>query len=384
MTDSSKFDLIVYGATGFTGRLICEHLNATYGVKQDINWAMAGRSQSKLEQVRNELGFDSTVELLVADTNDMASLNKLVSTTKTLISAVGPYQKYGSDVIKACAENGTDYVDLSGEPTWMREMIGEYNATAKSSGARIVFSCGFDSIPFDMGTYFLQQTAQEKLGGPVCRVKCRIRNMNGMASGGTVASFIATMAAAEKSPELNDVLANPFALTEGFTGPEQPLGDKTIFEDDINSWSGPFIMATINTKNIHRSNFLLDHQYGEDFVYDEMALLGSGEKPEQPTESMNFDMSLKPGEGPSKEQRDAGFYDIVFYGTASDGQTIQVSVKGDLDPGYGSTSKIIAEAAICLLQNTDTSGGCLTSAPAMGAPLIERLQSKAGLIFTVE
>ena len=384
MTDSPKFDLIVYGATGFTGRLICEHLNATYGVKQDIHWAMAGRSQSKLERVRNELGFDSTVELLVADTGDMASLKKLVSTTKTLISAVGPYQKYGSDVIKACAENGTDYVDLSGEPTWMREMIGEYNATAKSSGARIVFSCGFDSIPFDMGTYFLQQTAQEKLGGPVCRVKCRIRNMNGMASGGTVASFIATMAAAEKSPELNDVLANPFALTEGFNGPEQPSGDKIIFEDDINSWSGPFIMATINTKNIHRSNFLLDHQYGEDFVYDEMALLGSGEKPEQPTESMDFDMSLKPGEGPSKEQRDAGFYDIVFYGTASDGQTIQVSVKGDLDPGYGSTSKIIAEAAICLLQNTETPGGCLTSAPAMGAPLIERLQSKAGLIFTVE
>jgi len=383
MTNSPSFDLIVYGATGFTGRLICEHLNATYGVNRDINWAMAGRSRSKLEQVRNELGLDTTVALLVADTNDKASLNKLVSMTKVLISAVGPYQNYGSDVIKACVENGTDYVDLCGEPAWMHQMIGEYNTAAKSTGARIVFSCGFDSIPFDMGTYFLQQIAQEKLGGPVCRIKCRIRNMSGMASGGTVASFKATMAAAEKSPELIDVLVNPFALTEGFTGPEQPPGDKKIFEDDINSWSGPFIMATINTKNIHRSNFLLGHQYGEDFVYDEMVLLGSEENPKKPGE-MGFDMSLKPGEGPSKEQREAGFYDIVFYGTASDGQTIQVSVKGDIDPGYGSTSKMIAEAAICLLENTETSGGCLTSAPAMGASLIERLQNQAGLIFTVE
>ena len=384
MIDGPRFDLIVYGATGFTGRLICEHLNATYGVNQDIKWAMAGRSQSKLEQVRNELGLDSTVELFVADTGDMASLNKLVLTTKVLISAVGPYQKYGSDVIKACAESGTDYVDLCGEPTWMREMIAQYNATAKSNGARIVFSCGFDSVPFDMGVYFLQQTAQKKLGGCVSRIKCRVKAMKGVVSGGTVASFMATMEAAEQSPELAAVLANPFALTEGFTGPEQPSGDNTVYEEDINSWSGPFIMATINTKNIHRSNALLGHQYGEDFVYDEMMLLGSGEKPEKAVENLGFDMSLKPGEGPNKEQREAGFYDIVFYGTASDGQRIQVSVQGNLDPGYGSTSKIIAEVAICLLGNTGTSGGCLTPAPAMGMPLIERLQSKAGLVFTAE
>ena len=209
MTNSPNCDLIVYGATGFTGRLICQHLNATYGVNRDITWAMAGRSRSKLEQVRNELDLDPTVALLVADTNDQASLNQLVSITKVLISAVGPYQNYGSNVIKACAENGTDYVDLCGEPAWMHQMIGEYNATAKSTGARIVFSCGFDSIPFDMGTYFLQQIAQEKLGGPVCRIKCRIRNMSGVASGGTVASFKATMAAAEKSPEVISVLRNP-------------------------------------------------------------------------------------------------------------------------------------------------------------------------------
>ncbi|ARN75237.1 saccharopine dehydrogenase family protein [Oceanicoccus sagamiensis] len=384
MTDSEKFDLVVYGATGFTGRLICEHLNTSYGLNGEVNWAMAGRSQSKLEQVRDELGLDNSVALLVADTSDQTSVNKLVASTRVLISAVGPYQQYGSDVVKACAENGTDYVDLCGEPAWMHEMIGKYDELAKSNGARIVFSCGFDSIPFDMGVYFLQQAAQEKLGGPVPRIKCRVRDMNGMASGGTVASFMATMAAAKESPELVSILANPFALTGDFTGPEQPAGDKPIFEDDINSWSGPFIMATINTKNVHRSNFLLGHQYGEGLVYDEMVSMGSGKEPASLGEGMGFDMSLKPGEGPSKEQREAGYYDIVFYGTASDGQTIQASVKGDLDPGYGSTSKMIAEAGICLLQNTTTAGGCLTSAPAMGAALIERLQSKAGLVFALE
>ena len=384
MADSPKFDLVVYGATGFTGQLICEHLNLTYGVNGDINWAMAGRSQSKLEQVRDELGVDSSVELLVADTTDQASVNTLVSSTKVLISAVGPYQQYGSDVVKACAEHGTDYVDLCGEPAWMHEMIGKYHAIAKNNGARIVFSCGFDSIPFDMGVYFLQQAAQQQLGGPVSRIKCRVRDLNGMASGGTVASFMATMAAAKESPELFHVLGNPFALTADFKGPEQPAGDKPIFEDDINSWSGPFIMAVINTKNVHRSNYLLGHQYGENFVYDEMVLMGSGKEPASLGEGMGFDTSLKPGEGPSKAQREAGLYDIVFYGTASDGQTIQASVKGDLDPGYGSTSKIIAEAGICLLENTTTEGGCLTSAPAMGSALIERLQNKAGLIFSVE
>ncbi len=384
MENTAKFDLVVYGATGFTGRLICQHLGETYGVSGEINWAMAGRSQSKLEQVRDELGLDNELALLVADTTDQTSVNTLVASTKVLISAVGPYQQYGSDVVKACAENGTDYVDLCGEPAWMHEMIGKYDELAKRNGARIVFSCGFDSIPFDMGVYYLQRCAQEKLGGPVSRVKCRIRNMNGMASGGTVASFMATMAAAEKSPELVAVLSDPFALTGDFSGPEQPPGTEKIFEEDIGSWSGPFIMATINTKNVHRSNFLMGHQYGENFVYDEMVMLGSGKEPEKPAEGMGFDMSLKPGEGPTKAQREAGFYDIVFYGTGSDGQTIQTAVKGDLDPGYGSTSKMIAEAAICLLENTTSPGGCTTSAPAMGAPLIDRLQSKAGLIFTLE
>jgi short subunit dehydrogenase-like uncharacterized protein len=385
MTDSRDLDLIVYGATGFTGQLVCEYLNRTYGVGGDYKWGMAGRSKSKLEQVRDELALDASIPLIVADTSDMNALTTMASSTKVLLSAVGPYTSYGSDVVKVCAEAGTDYLDLCGEPLWMKEMIEKYDATAKKSGARIVFSCGFDSIPFEMGVFYLQNAAQEKLGAVLPRVKGRVRSMQGTASGGTVASFAATMKSVEATPELFTDLINPFALTPGFTGPEQPNGDKKIYEDDLESWSGPFVMATINTKNVHRSNMLLGHSYGKDFVYDEMVLLGVEEPNDdvKQDEDMSFDMSLKPGEGPSKEQREAGFYDVSFIGTSANGETLKATVTGDQDPGYGSTSKIIAEAAICLLENSGGKGGIQTPAPAMGMALIERLVSNAGLSFSI-
>jgi short subunit dehydrogenase-like uncharacterized protein len=153
MTDYTKLDIVVYGATGFTGRLICEHLNRLYGVGGDYKWAMAGRSLSKLEQIRDELAIDPNIPLIVADTSDTKALEKMVLSTKVLLSTVGPYRIYGSDVVKACAYSGTDYLDLCGEPLWMKEMIEKYDDAAKSSGARIVFSCGFDSIPFEMGVF---------------------------------------------------------------------------------------------------------------------------------------------------------------------------------------------------------------------------------------
>lgn len=386
MTDSKNLDLVVYGATGFTGRLVCEYLNRTYGVNGDYKWAMAGRSISKLESTRDELALDASIPLIVADTSDIATLDAMTASTKVLLTTVGPYTAYGSDVVKSCVEAGTDYLDLCGEPLWMKEMIEQHDAAAKKSGARIVFSCGFDSIPFEMGVFFLQNAAQDKLGAAFPRVKGRVRAMQGTASGGTVASFTATMKAVEDSPSLFNDLINPFALTAGFTGPSQPPGDKTIYEEDLKSWSGSFVMATINTKNIHRSNMLLNHAYGEDFVYDEMVLLGA-EEPGDKTDSdneMSFDMSLKPGEGPSKEQREAGYYDVSFIGTSASGQKLTATVTGDQDPGYGSTSKIIAEAAICLLENPAEEGGILTPAPAMGIALIKRLENNAGLSFSID
>ncbi|MDG2272071.1 MAG: saccharopine dehydrogenase NADP-binding domain-containing protein [Halioglobus sp.] len=391
MSNTKELDIIIYGATGYTGRLVCEYMWQQYGHDvSSVNWAMAGRSLDKLEQVRDELGISSGVPLIVADGSSTSSMDSLAQRAHVVATTVGPYQLYGSDLVRACAESGTDYVDLCGEPAWMHEMIDAYGETARASGARIVFSCGFDSIPFDLGVLFLQQTAQEKIGGPVSRIKGRVRSMQGTFSGGTLASFKATMAAAAKKPEMIGVLMNPFALTQDFSGPEQPSGLAPIFDEELDSWSAPFIMATINTKNIHRSNLLLGHAYGTDFVYDEMLLTGPGDSGQAVAKAVAEDKSMaenpiKPGEGPSKEERDNGFYEVLFAGSNGDGKTVSVSVRGDKDPGYGSTSKMIAESAVCLLLNRDTElRGILTPASALGSLLIDRLQQHAGLTFQVE
>jgi short subunit dehydrogenase-like uncharacterized protein len=388
--NNRELDIIVYGATGYTGRLVCEYLNKQYGVNGDVKWAMAGRSQDKIDSVREEMGIPADVPTVVADSKDLASIKTMVEKTKVVLTTVGPYQLYGSDVVAACAKAGTDYVDLCGEPAWMHEMIAKHQADAEASGARIVFSCGFDSVPFDLGAYFLQETAKEKTGSTMPRIKGRVRAMKGTFSGGTLASFKATMAAAAKQPEMMKVLGNPFALTPGFTGAAQPPGTAPSYDEDLGSWSAPFVMATINTKNIHRSNFLLGHTYGENFVYDEMMLTGPGVKGEEMAKAVAADKSMandprQPGEGPSKEERETGHYDVLFAGSNDKGDNIQVSVQGDKDPGYGSTSKMIAESAVCLVKNPNAaSGGIWTPASAMGSLLIDRLQKNAGLTFKVE
>ncbi|MGJ8689817.1 MAG: saccharopine dehydrogenase family protein [Gammaproteobacteria bacterium] len=389
MSEQRQFGITVYGATGYTGRLICEYLNKQYGVNGEVQWAMAGRSKSKLEAVANELGIEG-VPFVLCDANDTNSLASMVKNTRVVISTVGPYQLYGSELIAACAAQGTDYVDLCGEPGWMYEMISAHDDAAKASGARIVFSCGFDSIPFDLGVVFLQEAAKQRFGATVPRVKGRVRTMKGGFSGGTLASLKATMASAAKKPELIKVLQDPFALTQGVAGPEQPSGAKPIFEEELNSWSAPFVMATINTKNVHRTNFLLQHAFGKDFVYDEMIFTGPGEQGEAIANAVAADKSMasstmQPGEGPTKEERENGSYDVLFAGSNDSGAVILASVKGDRDPGYGSTSKMIAETAVCLLKNPKAAtGGIWTPGAALGQLLITRLQDNAGLSFQLE
>lgn len=390
MAQNREFDVIVYGATGYTGRLVADYLARTYGVGGDVKWAMAGRSADKLAAVRDEIGAPADTPLVVADATDADSLAAMAGRAGCIATTVGPYQLYGEPVVAACADAGTDYVDLCGEPAWMHEMIGKYEGKAQASGARIVFSCGFDSIPFDMGVWFLQDEAKKRFGAPVPRVKGRVRSMQGTFSGGTFASFKETMAAVGKDPTLLQVLQNPFALTMGFEGPDQPHGMAPIDDEDIGSWAAPFIMASINTKNVHRSNALMGHAYGKDFVYDEMMLTGPGEEGKAMAEGVaSTDMmggdGPAPGEGPSPEEREAGFYDVLFYGTAANGQTIKVGVTGDKDPGYGSTSKMLSEAALTLVKDdTGTPGGIWTTAPAMGGHLVKRLVANAGLTFEVE
>lgn len=377
------FDIIVYGATGFTGRLVAEYL-CQQGVER---WAMAGRSRAKLEEVRDTIGAPADTPLVVADADDPASLKALVESTRVVITTVGPYQLYGAPLVAACAAAGTAYVDLCGEPAWMRHMIDAHHAAAQASGARIVFSCGFDSIPFDLGVLTLQECAIARYGHPAPRVKGRVRTMKGGFSGGTAASLKATLAAAARDPSILGLLSSPFALTPGFSGPHQPTGLLPEFDATLNTWVAPFIMAAINTKNVHRTNFLLGHRYGADFVYDEMMVAGLGEMGKAAADAiarlnpLASDKGPKPGEGPSKEERDSGHYDLLFVGLMPDGARFDAVVTGDRDPGYGSTSKMIAETARCLLE-TEGAGGIWTPGALLGTGLRDRLQERAGLTFT--
>ncbi len=408
MDNSARaYDVIVYGATGFTGRLVAEHMLAKYGVGGETRWAIAGRNRSKLEEVRKEIGAPDALPLVVADASDPASLVAMAKATKVVITTVGPYQLYGEPLIAACCEAGTDYVDLCGEPAWMAAMIAKYDAKAKASGARIVFSCGFDSIPFDLGVVFIQAQAKQRLGAPLTRLRGRVRRMKGGFSGGTVASLMATLENAKRDPSIMKTMDDPFALTPGFRGPPQPAGDKAMHDEAAGAWAAPFVMASINTKNVHRTNFLLGRPFGDDFVYDEMVLTGDGPKGKSrantaamgtgvtnallgfaPTRALLRQFALpKPGQGPTKEQRETGMFDVLLVGDTKDGRRLRAGVKGDKDPGYAGTSKMIGESAMCLVRDVGrdvTPGGVWTPGAALGEKLIARLEANAGLRFALE
>ena len=388
MNNIKEYDFVVYGATGFTGKLVVEYLVHKYSNNSQIKWALAGRNLEKLESVAASKNVPEGTGLFEVDSNNIASIEEMISKTKCVLTTVGPYQLYGNDIVSACAKSGIDYVDLCGEPGWMHEKINELTETARETGSRIVFSCGFDSIPFDLGVLFLQNEVTRRYGKPSVNVRGRVREMNGEFSGGTAASLGATMAALKEKPELFAVLANPFSLSNGFAGPDQPEDNKPIFDDKLDTWVAPFFMAPINTKNVHRSNALMNHIYGKDFCYNEMWVMGPGDDGKAAADFISSSNPLsnapKPGEGPSRESRENGNYDILFCGDIND-ESVHVSVVGDMDPGYGSTSKMIAESAICLVKECeDLNGGIYTPAPSMGTKLIKRLQDNAGLTFKIE
>jgi short subunit dehydrogenase-like uncharacterized protein len=378
-----------------------------YGADGEVKWAIAGRSQTKLESVRQSLGSAAgSLVMITADAADEAALKAMCEKTKVVLSTVGPYAYYGEPLIKVCTETGTDYVDLTGEVQWIREMLEGYEPAAKQSGARIVHCCGFDSIPSDLGVHFVQSQAQSKFGKPCQRVKLRVKAARGGFSGGTVASLTNVAQQATKSAALRRILADPYALCLGgaSNSAKQPDVKSATYDKDFDAWLAPFVMAGINTRVVHRSNMLTGNGYGDGFQYDEAMITGSGAKGWTAAQGMTVGLggflvavAIKltrwllekfvlpaPGEGPSPEEQKNGFYDIRFYGETSDGQMIRAKVTGDRDPGYGSTAKMIAEAAVCLakdIPDAEKGGGFWTPATIFGDTLITRLVDNAGLTF---
>ena len=390
MNDQKKYDFVIYGASGFTGKLVVEYSLEKYLNHENITWAIAGRNLEKLENLKNKLNIPDHIDIIHVDSDEQESIDNLVTKTKCVLTTVGPYQLYGEKIIRTCVSSGTDYVDLCGEPGWMHKIIDECSDEAKKTGARIVFSCGFDSIPFDLGVLFVQNETKSNINKYAPCVRGRVRAMNGEFSGGTAASMKATMSSLRSNPELLNVLINPHALCEGYQGAQQDDDTKPKFDEELDVWVAPFFMAPINTKNIHRSNKLLNHIYGEDFRYNEMWIMGPGEEGKKAAETIAMANPIggedapKPGEGPSREKRENGNYDILFCADV-DGKVFKASVSGDMDPGYGSTSKMITESAICLVRECQhLDGGIYTPAASMGEKLIKRLEDNAGLSFKIE
>ncbi|WP_333994851.1 saccharopine dehydrogenase family protein [Burkholderia cepacia] len=407
-------DLVVFGATSFVGQILARYLSEYLsGSGETLRWAIAGRSEAKLGQVRDTLGAaGQSVPIIVADAADEAQLRALCAQTRVVVSTVGPYALYGEPLVRVCAETGTDYCDLTGETQWIKRMIDRYEPAARQSGARIVHCCGFDSVPSDMGVFFLQQQARQRWGVPAAEVKMRVRTLKGGASGGTVASVINVVREAAADPALRRELLDPYSLCpkgHGFTVRQHAVRS-AAFDRDFDAWIAPFVMAAINERVVHRSNALAGNAYGSRFTYDEAVMTGTGLKGRltaltmvaglgafmvgvliKPVRSLMERFLLpKPGEGPSAAAQLAGRYDLRFFGRADDGRTLRVKVTGDRDPGYGSTGKMLGQAAIGLALDyggdgvkTGRGGGFWTPATMFDERYIERLVRHAGLRFDV-
>ena len=398
------WDFIVFGATSFVGQLTCEYLDDRLADSQ-CRWAIAGRNSAKLENLRQRL--TSPVEVIVADANDWESLDAMVRQTAVVVSTVGPYALHGSLLVEAAVHAGTDYCDLTGEPQWMQRMIDTHGDAATNSGARIVHACGFDSIPSDLGVAFVQEAAQRRFGDSCAQISMRVKALKGGVSGGTVASMLNLIEEAANDVEARRLLTNPYALAPAGMreGVPQPNVLVPIRDEASASWIAPFVMATVNTRIVHRSHALRGRPWGDDFLYDEATMTGAGPTGLARAAAISGGIggfaavsSLgpsrrvlerhvlpKPGEGPSSEAQTQGYFDLRFFGTTAGGETLTAKVTGDRDPGYGSTAKMLGEATLCLAKAdpAELPGGFWTPATAFGAELIEQLQAHAGMQFAI-
>ncbi|WP_414827909.1 saccharopine dehydrogenase family protein [Alteromonas sp. H39] len=403
MTEKRKYDIILFGATSFVGQIITGYLAERLPPER---WAVAGRNEEKLRTVLSQRDASDT-DLLVVDANDNSALHTMCEQASVVITTVGPYALYGEGVVAACAETGTGYVDLTGEPQWIKKMQDKYQKMAHQNNAQIVHCCGFDSIPSDMGVYFLQQHAQQEFQSVCSTIAMRVHRIKGGASGGTVASMLNLVKEAGKDKQIKKQLANPYLLCgENANKVRQPTVKKACYDPVSGAWIAPFIMAAINTRVVHWSNSAMAYSYGEDFRYEEAMVTGKKRKGAMRAWTMTLGLGgfmvaasvswlrtllekywlPKPGEGPSEKAQRQGFYDIRFYGETRNGQRAVARVTGDRDPGYGSTAKMLSECAILLASMREAGtapSGQFSPASCFGDALIPQLSQHAGLRFEI-
>jgi len=405
MMNNREFDIIVWGASSFTGSLVCRYLTQNYGMDETspFRWAMAGRNLEKLEKIRGGLNFEQpkNLQILLGDSFDIESLENITSKTHVILTTVGPYLNYGFRMIEACVQTQTHYCDLTGEIPFIHQTIEKFHDTAKSSKVKIVHSCGFDSVPSDLGVLKLQKHSLQKTGKPLNKIRLYVKKIKGGVSGGTIASMLELMNKA-KDKSIRNILKDPYALYPKNIppGPKQPNLKTIKWDTTIQKWTGPFIMSSFNSAIVRRTNALLNFKYGNEFIYDEISTYSTGWFSRLKAEVGRLGLGLfitflyfrftrwilkktilpKPGEGPSQKSREKGFFKLELIGV-EDGKLRIVFVSCNADPGYSGTALMIAESAICLALDRDSlpnQYGVLTPASAMGNALIKRL-TNAGM-----
>ena len=414
MKKNIKNDLIVFGATGFTGKLVIEYLIKNYGTKnQKFTWAIAGRDKAKLEELKQSfIGIDSqsvNIETYVADSFNSQSLDILTSSCRIIISTVGPYLKYGLPLVESCVKNHTNYCDLTGEVPFIRESIDLFHEKALNNKCRVIHSCGFDSIPSDLGVLLLQKNSLEKFNKVCEKVNLYVRSIKGGVSGGTISSMINIKKYIHSHPDKRNVLKSPYSLNpidKINNSTRQPVLKSVRWDNSFNKWTSPFLMSGVNTRVVQRTNAIAEFSYGKNFRYNEVSSFDSGLNGFLKAFNMLMilfflQLSLrtnlliwifkktifpKPGEGPSKHKMKNGFFKMKIIGFINKIRKNSVTVTGDSDPGYSATAKMLTESAICILLNENKipkKYGVLTPASGIGLILIERLKEK-GISFTID
>ncbi|QDT61416.1 Putative trans-acting enoyl reductase [Stieleria bergensis] len=402
MTKKPDFDIVLWGGSSFVGKLVAEHLHQTYGVDGSIRWAIGGRNERKLNDTRDWLGTGAAeLPIVVGDAHDREFLDSMVQSTKVVLSTVGPYARYGKELVAVCAASGTDYCDLTGEIPFIQEMMNRHAAEADASGARILHCCGVDSLPSDLGVWTLNQVAERQFGCGIADVTNEVKSFNGRFSGGTIASLGGTLEDASRDEKVAAVLDNPYAICppKRRSGVAQP-DIAAVQRSESGAWLGPFFMAIVNTRVVHATNAQLNYPYGTNFTYGEGMHVGGKLAANvlglasrmfywaygfRPTRALlNATILPNPGTGPSKKSREEGDFEFHFIARTRSGDRLALVVSGERDPGYGASSRMIGEVAVCLacdLPKSACPGGFWTPAAAIAEKIIPRLIENAGIKF---